>query len=176
MKYLIVSDNHGDREILKRIFSKFSSDKAIAAIFHNGDSLFDNNDPILKNINAVAGNNDYFSDLPDHRLYENKRDGLRIFQVHGHLQRVDFGLGFLEKAAALNHADVAIFGHTHRPLAEKHGSILFINPGSTTYPRGSFRKMGGTFAVLDVDKNDFKVVFFDRELQAMPNMTFVFPR
>jgi putative phosphoesterase len=32
--------------------------------------------------------------------------------------------------------DVVIFGHTHQPLAETIGGILFLNPGSAKSPRG----------------------------------------
>ena len=28
--------------------------------------------------------------------------------------------------------DIVIFGHTHRPVNEKHNGILFFNPGTTT--------------------------------------------
>jgi putative phosphoesterase len=48
-------------------------------------------------------------------------------------------------------ADCIIFGHTHTPLCEKRGGILFINPGSfrSTGPFGA----PATYAVLTIDRN-----------------------
>jgi uncharacterized protein len=48
-------------------------------------------------------------------------------------------------------ADCIIFGHTHKPLCERRGPVLFINPGS-------FKSSGAygappTYAILDLDEN-----------------------
>ena len=32
--------------------------------------------------------------------------------------------------------DVLCFGHSHRPLAERHGNLVLLNPGSAADPRG----------------------------------------
>ena len=34
-------------------------------------------------------------------------------------------------------ADICVFGHTHEALIEKRGRALYINPGSTSRPRGN---------------------------------------
>jgi len=48
-------------------------------------------------------------------------------------------------------ADCIVFGHTHIPLCEKRGGILFINPGSfrCTGPFGS----PASYAILTVGQN-----------------------
>ena len=34
---------------------------------------------------------------------------------------------------------VVVFGHTHHPFCEPLDGVLFLNPGSVTQPRGSYR-------------------------------------
>lgn len=43
--------------------------------------------------------------------------------------------------------DIAVCGHTHRPVLERQGSCLVVNPGSTTFPRN---QEGATMARLMV--------------------------
>jgi putative phosphoesterase len=54
--------------------------------------------------------------------------------------------------------DIVLYGMTHLPLVEEHGSILFINPGSATWPNQ--RVMPGTVAVLVLspDSRDARIV------------------
>ncbi len=49
-------------------------------------------------------------------------------------------------------ADCIIFGHTHTPLCEKRGKVLFINPGSFR-PSGPYGAPG-TYAILVIDGKD----------------------
>ncbi|MBI2856175.1 MAG: metallophosphoesterase family protein, partial [Chloroflexi bacterium] len=44
--------------------------------------------------------------------------------------------------------DIAVFGHTHYPLVEKHQGVVLVNPGSTSLPR-LLRKLG-TVALLEL--------------------------
>jgi putative phosphoesterase len=57
---------------------------------------------------------------------------LRLFAAHGHLLNVKYepGLDTLCAAAREARADAALFGHTHRPLLERRGELLLLNPGS----------------------------------------------
>jgi uncharacterized protein len=51
--------------------------------------------------------------------------------------------------------DVVAYASTHRPAAILAGGVLFVNPGSPTYPKGPGRVAGegslGTVGVLEVD-------------------------
>ena len=53
-----------------------------------------------------------------------------IFYTHGHMYGVKYDLDTLAEAAAARGAEVALFGHTHIPLEEQHGTVLLFNPGS----------------------------------------------
>lgn len=48
-----------------------------------------------------------------------------------------------------NPPDVVVFGHTHKPTLENHGSILRVNPGSPTFP--GYKRELGTVGLLTVN-------------------------
>jgi putative phosphoesterase len=74
---------------------------------------------------AVCGNTDTPSpDLPGEVVRE--IDGLRIHVSHGHELGSPTPAGLL----ARYEGDVIVYGHTHRPLVERHGQRLVINPGA----------------------------------------------
>ncbi len=54
--------------------------------------------------------------------------------------------------------DIVLAGFTHETLIEEHEGILFINPGSATWP--SQKMMPGTLAVLELtaDKREARIV------------------
>ncbi len=58
--------------------------------------------------------------------------------------------------------DVVIFGDTHEELIEWHDGVLFVNPGSPTYP-GRRHRFGdlGTIAVMDVREGDIQARIID---------------
>ena len=61
-------------------------------------------------------------------------------------------------------ADVVAFGGTHRPVTLLADGVLFVNPGSPTYPKGPGRVPGqlalGTVGILNVDNGatSFEIV------------------
>ena len=146
MKLLIASDIHGDArraEEIKAVWDKGSFDSLILL----GDILYHGprNDlppfyapkkviPILSSLSdhiiSVRGNCDAevdqmvlpFSILEDEKTME--ADGKRILLHHGHHEKDYEGY------------DVVMSGHTHVPVLEERDGIIFLNPGSTTIPKG----------------------------------------
>lgn len=55
--------------------------------------------------------------------------------------------------------DVLIVGHTHEPMAERFGTTLVVNPGSTTEPRQRDRQR--TIAVIDLDNMTAQIETID---------------
>ena len=53
-------------------------------------------------------------------------DGLSIHVSHGH----EVGSPTPDRLLARYAADVIVYGHTHKPLVERRGSRLVINPGA----------------------------------------------
>ena len=92
--------------------------------------------------------------VPDKLLLE--VNGHKILMVHGHQQGVDFGYNKLGLDAKLNDAKTALHGHTHIPVCEQRGDFQFINPGSTSRPRGS---NPASFAILTADDNFIDAAF-----------------
>lgn len=101
-------------------------------IVHLGDHISDARDlsfalPDVE-ILRVPGNCDYGSIEQPSILTE--LGGVRMFLTHGHLFGVKQGLQRLFLQAKAVDAQIALFGHTHRPLCECHGGIWLLNPGT----------------------------------------------
>ncbi len=54
--------------------------------------------------------------------------------------------------------DAVIFGHTHSPMAEKQNNVLFLNPGSASYPRAN---TNASVAILSINGKDIQVNFIN---------------
>ncbi len=73
-------------------------------------------------------------------------EGFRFGLYHGD------GIGYdreTELISRFGQADCIIFGHTHRPLVDKVGRVLLVNPG-TFRSTGRFGSMGA-YAILTMD-------------------------
>ncbi|WP_321791681.1 metallophosphoesterase family protein [Caballeronia sp. J97] len=90
-------------------------------------------------LTAVRGNNDIGDDLahlPAHACIE--LGDATIHVVHD----------IAEVPKELDGIDVVVTGHSHKPLIERRGDVLFVNPGSAGPRR--FR-LPVTLALLDID-------------------------
>ena len=151
MKVMILSDSHSmPKKELFKIMELQQADEYI----HCGDIYMPFENLEKKHFYNVRGNNDR-KPIPDHLTLE--IDGLRFFIVHGHLYHVDHGIHELENYAKDHHIDVVCFGHTHQPFYLVKDQIIYINPGSVTYPRGTYRRP--TYCLFDTQSKE--VVFYD---------------
>lgn len=149
MKVLIVSDTHKRNENLEKLLKKV---KPIDLLIHCGDA--EGTEDYIQEIcgcplHIVSGNNDFFSKLP----YELEFfiDKYKVFLCHGHTYYVSMGLERLIEEAKLRQADIAIYGHTHRPVIELRDGVMVINPGSISYPRQEGKVP--TYVVMETDKD-----------------------
>ena len=55
--------------------------------------------------------------------------------------------------------NIVVFGMTHIPMVEEHSGILFVNPGSATWPNQ--RVMPGTVGILELTKDSRNVQIVD---------------
>ena len=83
---IVMSDSHGDREIINDIKTKYQGE--VDAIFHNGDSELPSSDTIWEGIKVVRGNCDYDNGYPE-RLITYLGDVV-VAQTHGHLYNINF--------------------------------------------------------------------------------------
>ena len=67
------------------------------------------------------------------------------------------GLGGLLQKKFGGEVDVVVFGDTHEEMVERREGVLFVNPGSPTYP-GRRHATGslGTVAILDINDDEIE--------------------
>ena len=161
MKYLIISDIHGDvssATFLQTTAQQIQPDRILCL----GDILYHGprNDlpeqyapkrviPIMNAMKdqmiAVRGNCDaevdqMVLDFPCMSDYNVIPFGSRnIFMSHGHIYSP-------EHLPALKENDIFLSGHTHIPTAGKKNNIYLLNPGSITLPKSGHPR---TYAILD---------------------------
>ena len=160
MRYLIVSDTHGNERNLERALMR---SYPMDGVFHLGD--LEGGESYIEDIcpcpvYMVRGNNDFFSPAPSELTVE--VNGHRIFMTHGHRYGVAYGMERLKEAAEKNQCDLAFFGHTHRPEIIDDAGMIFVNPGSLTYPRQAGRKP--SYVILEIDAKgvlDLTVNYFE---------------
>ena len=141
-KLLICSDSHGH---VKNLLAAVETE-APDSLLHLGDGERDlarvrERWPVLPIAN-VRGNCDDWTDTPLQRVFS--VEGHRVFMVHGHELNVrwDRELLRLRYAAMEQGAELALFGHTHRPYLDGSGGLWVLNPGSIG---------NGQYAVVTVD-------------------------
>lgn len=149
MKILIVSDTHGREENMKKVLAREGMPDHVIHLGDSEDSGVNMSKMLTCPLHIVAGNCDFFSDLP--RVDFVELDGHRIMMTHGHYHYVTFDTGELAEEARLNDCDVAMFGHTHRPLLDRSDETLTIlNPGSLSFPRQEGRRP--SYAVMETGR------------------------
>ena len=152
MKVLIVSDTHRNED---NLISALTQEKNLDLLIHCGDvegAEYEIEHYAGCNTVFVAGNNDFFSRLP--RDLELTVEDYKVWVTHGHNYYLNTNTEYIRKEARLRGMDIAIYGHTHRPVIEKKDDLIVINPGSLTYPRQEGRRP--SYVVLEVEKKDIK--------------------
>ncbi|WP_261810158.1 metallophosphoesterase [Levilactobacillus humaensis] len=167
-QWLVVSDNHGDTAILSTLRDQLNPD----AIFHCGDSEMPASDPWFKDAYAVGGNMDFDAKFP--LVLTPKVAGRQVLLTHGHHDEVKYDLTQLDLRAQAAQATIIFYGHTHRLAAEQVDGRLFVNPGSISQPRGEYRYLGGTAALVTVTATQTVVQYVDRQAQPIADLKFTF--
>lgn len=144
----LVSDSHGCFKALERMAEQAPD---TAAWIHCGDYYTDGEDlaaAIDVPVYGVMGNNDYYgmSDGPECRVVV--MDSVRILAVHGHQWYGEKRLERLVELGKQHHADVVVFGHTHRRFFKKVDDMTIVNPGSISLPRDGRR---GSYGIVCIE-------------------------
>ncbi len=122
----IISDTHG--EICQDVINSL---KGVFLIIHAGDLESRQDIERLKQIapvKVVRGNMDQHKDLNHLPITEVVQVGeVNVYILHN-LEKLN-----INPAAA--GFQVVIYGHTHYPAIKERRGVLFINPGSASFPR-----------------------------------------
>lgn len=134
MKIGVISDTHisdGSVHVPQEILNAF---KQVDRVVHCGDmvdlKVIDELNSVCAKVVAVSGN-------MDHEAVKRKYPVKELFDVEGFKIGVMHGWGaaltlteVLKDAFKADNPDIIIFGHSHQPMNEQIGGILFFNPGS----------------------------------------------
>ncbi len=142
MRLLVFSDNHRNREILKRIITAHPDAEQIISL---GDSEMSEGELTALSVFGVKGNYPFEPQFPSELNLTYA--GIRFLFVHGHEDGVKTGLSRLIARARARQADVVFYGHTHALRIDDLGELLLVNPGALTFPRSGH---GPTYAIVDV--------------------------
>ena len=143
MRYLVVSDIHGDKagvELIKNAMRKYSPDGVISA----GDQCPYLGEPIFEQLISVRGNCDRFYEygkIPFPPL-------IKTISLFSRDVCITHGDSIWYDDLDLKDGSVFISGHTHVPLLKKENGIYILNPGSASRPRSA---SGPTAALFDED-------------------------
>ncbi|TFI61305.1 YfcE family phosphodiesterase [Carnobacterium divergens] len=170
MLILVVSDNHGDRDVLVDLVETYQG--KVDGMFHCGDSELEATDTIWKNFYVVRGNCDYDDAFPT--TVETEIKGEKIFMTHGHLHEVKFTMNTLLLAAKEAKAQFAFFGHTHELGVEVVDDVLLLNPGSIRLPRGKYPIK--TYAMIETTPEKITVNYYDETHKVVSELAREFKR
>lgn len=148
MKFVVVSDNHGLKDKLDKI-RRMHPD--CDAYIHCGDSEMTLRE--LSGWASVAGNNDYYAELPSARIIN--LNGFKIYVTHSHLVSYFKRTERLIEAAKTNGCQMVCFGHTHIFMHEVIDDVHLLNPGSLRYNRDGSHTC---YAIVEVDDNKYSEV------------------
>lgn len=148
MRILIVSDTHGNHRNLDCVLEQIGP---IDLFLHLGD--VEGGDVYMEAVvdcpaYILAGNNDFFSDLP--RELEIQIGKYKVFMTHGHGYYVSMNTERLKEEGRRRGVDIVLYGHTHKPDLDIADDLIVINPGSISYPRQEGRR--GTYILMEIDE------------------------
>ena len=175
MKWLIASDIHGSAQYCEALLQAYKNEGAerlilLGDVLYHGprNDLPDRYAPksviamlneMKDSILCVRGNCDTevdqmvldFPVMAEYALLEAKNRV--VFLTHGHV--------FNEKhVPPVRKGDIVLHGHTHVPRCEEHDGIMYLNPGSTSIPKGGSERGymtfdGNTFVWKTLDGREY---------------------
>lgn len=154
----VISDSHKRSDIAFEAINILKSQKADILI-HAGDIVEINTLKYLRNSNlpyvAVLGNND---------------ESLKKYKDEFYLYEEPYKFKFKNLTINLMHypmyftkqTDINIYGHTHYFVSFVTQNILYINSGEIC----ARKKPMHEFALIEVNENKFKILKFEKEINA----------
>jgi putative phosphoesterase len=150
MKYIVASDIHGSSyyaQKIKDIFINENADKLILLgdlyyhgprndipVGHDAKETVKILNSLKDNIIAVRGNCDADVDL---WVSEFEMKEMEILEIAGKKYLFNHGVKYsIDNPPVYEYVDVCVYGHVHTGFITKEYDMYFLNPGSTTIPKG----------------------------------------
>ncbi len=147
MKIILMSDSHGNKAALEKIFLKTKGSGNIFVHLGDGERELDYMRTLYPSLDIrhVSGNCDYNSMSP---VFDVIACGdTKILVTHGHRYNVKYGTETIRSVAQNFGCRVAAFGHTHCRFQSYEDGIHILNPGSCSCPRDFSRP---SFGFIDI--------------------------
>lgn len=135
MRIIAMSDSHGSKSALDKIFERTKDSGNIFVHLGDGERELDlmrTKYPAL-DIRHVAGNCDYASMSPNFDVIF--AGNVKILITHGHIYGAKYGTETLRSMAKDYGCKAVLFGHTHCRTERFEDGIYLMNPGSCSCPR-----------------------------------------
>lgn len=152
MRILVFSDTHG---YIDSCISEVERIGKVDMILHAGDVSADA--AVLASI---------FPDIPVRYVCGNceisrasteleiDAEGKRIFLTHGHCYNVKYESAYTSIIKRTEGKfDIAVFGHTHKPLCDNLGGLILLNPGSVRYT--------STYGVIEIEDGKLRAAVLE---------------
>ena len=159
MRIIIASDIHGRVEPSKRleeVIADYKPDRVILLgdFLYNGprNGVPEDYDPMAVSVIlnrfapitiAVRGNCD---SRVDQTMLRFKLDDSRILYLNGFRCDLIHGDLLTSDLLEVERGDILMYGHTHVPMLKKSDGVIYVNPGSISFPKPEFP---ATYAVMD---------------------------
>ncbi|AQS53327.1 hypothetical protein BW727_100935 [Jeotgalibaca dankookensis] len=166
MQLLLVSDSHGDSQILDELVEKYVEE--VDAFVHCGDSELSSAYPVWNIVDTVAGNCDFDNGFQDVIVRRNLEYDYAI--VHGHYHNIKWSLDPLKELAQEERVSMVFYGHSHVLKFDYTEGVFFINPGSITQPRGELKER--TYCILSAHANQLMIDVYNHEHEKLDYLSF----
>jgi len=159
----VVSDSHGNTELLRRVALHMVKEHAVTTIVHLGDEHSDAE--VLADLDAeIISVPGVFH--PDYRNPEIANRIIRpfcgwVFMLsHTDTPHQNDLMDDPDPEEAVNYhkVDVLLFGHTHVPVIEVRNGVLCVNPGNL---KEDDKKHGPTYAILRINEDEIEATIYD---------------
>ena len=143
LKYIFVSDIHGNVEILKQIVNLIDIEAADKLIIlgDTSSSYDEDNKEIAEILNSLKNKIEIISGNCDNLMLEEKLEmpmyDIDNLYIGKNIITITHGNRYNMYDLPPFCGNIFVQGHTHVPILKKENGVIIANPGSPTRPRGS---------------------------------------
>jgi len=152
LKIGVISDTHIANKIEHIPGIILDVFKQMDMVIHAGDMVvlqaIDELKTVCPKVVAVAGN-------MDHETVRKKYPVKQVFEISGYRIGLMHGCGsplnlveLLKNSFKTDNPDIIVFGHSHKPMNEFIGEVLFFNPGSAT----DFTAEYNSYGIIEINE------------------------